>query len=125
MFANWRIDNSKHYSLVSTKNRIDLTTPDNKKLRPGFKERNFHTSLLSDKTAEDYKSNVGKYADYILNTSKPILYTHGLGYRNPTIHNKKISKEKALEIMGELEWKTISSNEKAVYLNTYSEMDMW
>lgn len=125
MLANWKIDNSKHYSLMSTKNRIDLTTPDNKKLRAGFKERNFHTSLLSDKTAEDYNSNVGKYADYILNTGKPILYTHGLSYRNPVIHNKPISKQRALEIMSKPELITINSNENAVYLNTYSGMDMW
>lgn len=64
--------------------------------------------------------------DFLRNTDKPIKYTYGLGYRNPTTHNKPISLQEALDIV-EREWSMLDVDErpKYVHLNAYSENDMW
>ncbi len=64
--------------------------------------------------------------DFLRSTDKPIKYTYGLGYRNPTTHNKPISLEEALGIV-EREWGMLDVDErpKYVHLNAYSENDMW
>ena len=36
---------------------------------------------------------------HILETDKPLKYTHGLGYRGPSTHNKPIAKEEAIRII--------------------------
>lgn len=64
--------------------------------------------------------------DFLRSTDKPIKYTYGLGYRNPSTHNKPISLQEALDIV-EREWGMLDVDErpKYVHLNAYSENDMW
>ena len=62
---------------------------------------------------------------FIEETEKEIKYTHGLGYRGPTIHNKPISKEKALKIVDDYDLLDATEMEDYLHLNTYSENDMW
>lgn len=58
-------------------------------------------------------------------TDKPIKFTYGLAYRNPTTYKVPMTREDAI--------KTLSSNglvdmqefEDYVHVNKYSENDMW
>lgn len=79
-----------------------------------------------------YSNEHSKFADkqmaidYALASGKPFKYTHGLGYRNPTTHNKPISLEEATKIMTEPgEWLDIDERDDCIHLNTYSSNDMW
>ena len=58
-------------------------------------------------------------------SEKPIKYTHGLGYRGPSIHNEPITKDKALEIIEKESLIDIRENEEYIHINTYSKNDMW
>lgn len=62
----------------------------------------------------------------IKKTKRPLVYTHGLVYRNPTTLRKPISVLEAQEIVlqkGNL--LDISFNSENVHLNTFSGSDMW
>ena len=63
--------------------------------------------------------------NYALNADKPFKHTHGFGYKNPTTHNKPISKEDAIRIMTNNSMIDISEREDCIHLNTYSGMDMY
>jgi hypothetical protein len=64
--------------------------------------------------------------DFLRNTDKPIKYTYGLGYRNPTTHNKPVSLQEALDIVEkEFGMLDVEEHPKYVHLNAYSENDMW
>ena len=64
--------------------------------------------------------------DFIKITNKPIYYTHGLTYRNPTTHNKPVDKAEALRIVNSKNyWLDATEREDGLYLNTYSSNDMW
>ena len=63
--------------------------------------------------------------DYILKTDKPLKYTHGLGYRGPTTHNKPIDKEEAIRIIDNGGFLDITEYDDYIHLNTYSDNDMW
>jgi hypothetical protein len=66
-----------------------------------------------------------KLKEFIRETEKEIKYTHGLEFRKPTIHNKLISKEKALKIVEDYSFLDAMEMEDYLHLNTYSENDMW
>lgn len=59
-------------------------------------------------------------------TKKPIKYTHGLGYRNPTIHKVDCDKEEAIEIFNKRSSMCdIDEYEDYIHLNTYSGNDLF
>lgn len=58
-------------------------------------------------------------------SEKPIKYTHGLGYRGPSIHNQPITKDKALEIIEKESLIHIRENEGYIHINTYSGNDLF
>lgn len=66
-----------------------------------------------------------KAKKFIQTTDKPLKYTYGLGYRNPTTHRKPISKAEALEIIEKESLLDIDENTDFVHLNAYSSNDMW
>ena len=54
------------------------------------------------------------------------IYTHGLGYRNPTIHKVDCSKEEAIEIFNKRSSMCdIDEYEDYIHLNTYSGNDLF
>ena len=73
----------------------------------------------------DRTYNKEKAVELIRNTDKQIKYTHGLGYRNPTIHNKPISKDCALEILDTESTIDIDEYQEHIHINTYSSNDLW
>lgn len=56
---------------------------------------------------------------------KPILYTHGFSFMNPTTHNKPISIDEAKRIINENSWWDAQEDVNAIYINTFSENDMY
>lgn len=61
----------------------------------------------------------------IKNTKKPIKYTYGFGYRNPTIHKKPVSVDEAIEIVRKQSLLDAEEYEEYIHLNAYSDNDMW
>lgn len=66
-----------------------------------------------------------KAKEFIAATSKPIKYTYGLGYRNPTTNHKPITKEHAIEIINTEKFLDINEHKDYVHLNEFSANDMW
>lgn len=66
-----------------------------------------------------------KAKEFISETNKPIKYTYGLGYRNPTINHVPITKERAMEIIDTESLLDIDEHEDYIHLNAYSANDMW
>lgn len=62
---------------------------------------------------------------FIGETNKPIRYTHGLKYRNPTIMDILISKEESLKIINQESFIDVVEHEEYIDLNTYSGNDLW
>lgn len=56
---------------------------------------------------------------------KPIQYTYGLGYRNPTTNHEPITLEEALKIVDTQSLLDAHEYENYIHLNAFSEMDMW
>ena len=69
--------------------------------------------------------NRKKAIEFIATTDKPLKYTYGLGYRNPTTNHKPITKERAIEIIDTEGLLDIYEHEDYVHLNAYSDNDMW
>lgn len=69
--------------------------------------------------------NKPKAKEFILATSKPLKYTYGLGFRNPSTNHKPISKEEAIRIIDNEGWLDIDEYEDYIHLNAFSENDMW
>lgn len=63
--------------------------------------------------------------EVIANTDKPIKYTFGLGYRNPTTNREPITKEKAFKIIDTEGLLDITEYEEFIHLNAYSDNDMF
>lgn len=63
--------------------------------------------------------------EFIENTGKPIRYTFGFKYRNPTIRDAPVSKEKALEIVSRESLLDAKELDNCLDLNAYSGNDMW
>lgn len=62
---------------------------------------------------------------FIENYKKPIKYTYGLGYRNPTTNNKPITKEEAFTIIEHKGFLDARETEEYLHLNAYSDNDMF
>jgi len=58
-------------------------------------------------------------------TEKPLRYTYGFSFRNPTTNKKLISKERAIEIINDESFLDITENDEFIHLNAYSDNDMW
>ena len=63
--------------------------------------------------------------EFIKKTDKPIRYTYGLGYRNPTTHKVLIDKDRALDIVATQSLLDADEYEEYLHLNAYSDNDMW
>lgn len=61
--------------------------------------------------------------EFLRDTSKPIKYTYGLGYRNPTTHKVPISNQEAVEKFNGM--CDITEYEDYVHLNEFSSNDLW
>lgn len=58
-------------------------------------------------------------------TEKPIVYTYGYEYRQPTTHRKPVTKEEALNIVKKESLLDAKEEEHCIHLNAYSSNDMW
>lgn len=58
-------------------------------------------------------------------TDKPIVYTYGYEYRQPTTHRKPVTKEEALNIVKTEGWLDATEEETCIHLNAFSANDMW
>lgn len=56
---------------------------------------------------------------------KQVLYTHGYSFMSPTIHNKPISIGDAKKIINEEPWWDAKEDKDAIYINTFSESDLY
>lgn len=82
----------------------------------------FNYSFMSKYATNKYE----EVEEFLKSTTKPILYTHGLGYRHPTIYKQPIDLERALKITGNRgEIFDLEEYEDYVHLNTFSENDLW
>ena len=63
--------------------------------------------------------------NFIKTTNKPIKYTYGLGYRNPTTNHVPITVERAIEIVKTQSLLDATEYEDYLHLNAYSDNDMW
>ena len=66
-----------------------------------------------------------KLKDFILETDKPILYTHGFKWKGPTTYKIPVTKEKALDIVNNKNLLDADEYEDYLDLNSYSDNDMW
>lgn len=62
---------------------------------------------------------------FLRSTTKPILYTYGLGYRHPTTYKVPVDLDRALEIVKTQSLLDVDEYEDYVHLNAYSDNDMW
>ena len=62
---------------------------------------------------------------FIKKTDKPIRYTYGLKYRNPTTLNVPVSKERALQIVDSQPMLDAKELDDVLDLQAYSSNDMW
>ena len=56
---------------------------------------------------------------------KKLVYTHGLGYRNPTTHRVPIDFEKACKLINDNGLVDVKEFDDYIEINTYSGSDMW
>gem|GEM_PF-1300603 len=62
---------------------------------------------------------------FIQETEKPIRYTYGLKFRNPTTRDVPVSKEEALKIVDRENLLDATEYRDYLDLNAYSGNDMW
>lgn len=60
---------------------------------------------------------------YLRNTNKQIKYTHGLGYRHPTIDNVPIAAEEAIAEFERYGVADVTEFDDYIHVNTYSGCD--
>lgn len=63
--------------------------------------------------------------EIINSTEKPLKYTCGFRFRNPTILYQPVSKEKALKIVEQASFLDVDEYEDYIHINEYSCNDMW
>lgn len=77
--------------------------------------------------SKQYCTVDAEYIQVLLSkTKRPILYTYGLKYRNPTTKDKKITNEQAVNYFksgGMIDVDATDPN--VIYMNEYSANDMW
>ncbi len=78
-------------------------------------------SFMKNEISQHEEEIIGK----INNTNKVILYTHGLGYRNPTTYKVPIEKEKAIELIKKESLVDFMEYTNCLYINTFSGNDLW
>lgn len=61
----------------------------------------------------------------ILKTDRPIVYTYGFTYRNPTTYRVPKTLEEALDIVAYEGYLDITFLESEIHLNAFSSNDMW
>lgn len=66
-----------------------------------------------------------KLIKFISDTDKPIRYTVGFSYRNPTTNKVLIDKDTAIKIAKEESLLDATENEEYLHLNSYTANDMW
>lgn len=65
-------------------------------------------------------------AAIIRKSKRPIVYTHGYGWKNPTTYRKSIDKETALSIVRDTgNYLDIQFEEKEIHVNTFSGNDLY
>lgn len=62
---------------------------------------------------------------FIEKTDKPIRYTYGFKYRNPTTRDVPVSKERALKIVDAQSLLDAKELDDVLDLQAYSSNDMW
>jgi hypothetical protein len=73
----------------------------------------------------DGSLNREKLKKFIQETEKPIRYTYGLKFRNPTTRDVPVSKEEALKIVDRESLLDATEYRDYLDLNAYSGNDMW
>ena len=61
----------------------------------------------------------------ILKSTRPITYTYGFAYRNPTTYHVPKTIEEALEIISNEYYLDITFGKNEIHLNAFSSNDMW
>lgn len=56
---------------------------------------------------------------------KQVFYTRGYSFMNPTTHNKPISIDDAKKIVNKEPWWDAKEDKDAIYINTFSESDLY
>lgn len=69
--------------------------------------------------------NKDRLKAFIEKTDKPIRYTYGLKYRNPTTLNVPVSKERALQIVDSQSMLDAKELDDVLDLQAFSSNDMW
>ena len=64
-------------------------------------------------------------AAVINKTNRPLLYTYGFTWKNPTTLKKSISKETALEILKKASLLDVTATKESIHLNEFSGSYMW
>lgn len=62
---------------------------------------------------------------FIESYKKPIKYTYGIGYRNSSTNKKPITKKEAFEIIERENYLNAIETEECLYLNAYSDGDLF
>lgn len=65
-----------------------------------------------------------KLKDFIEKTEKPIVYTFGFTWKNPTTYRVPKTKAEAIEIVEKECWLDATEEEECMHLNAYGENDM-
>lgn len=71
------------------------------------------------------RKTIDEIVAFIKATNKPIKYTCGLGYRNPTTKDEPVTKEQILNIILEESTYDIKEYEDFVRVNTFMSGDLW
>ena len=69
--------------------------------------------------------NKDRLKAFIKKTDKPIRYTYGFKFRNPTTLNVPVSKEKALDIVDSQSMLNAKELDDVLDLQAFSSNDMW
>lgn len=62
---------------------------------------------------------------FVAETKKPICYTYGFEFRNPTTRRVPTSKEEAIHIIDTASLLDATEEKNCLHLNAYSANDMW
>lgn len=73
----------------------------------------------------NYQLKNNEVIEYIEKADKPFKYTHGIGYRSPTIHKVDVTKERAIEIWEDNSLCDIEEYDEYIHINTFSSNDLW
>lgn len=66
------------------------------------------------------------YVAAVINkTKRPLLYTYGYTWKNPTTLRKSITKEQALDILNKASLLDVTATKDNIHLNEFSANDMW